>query len=225
MGYWEFLHIWHNKPFSSHIMFYGRYIDNVIIIWDGNTSTVSEFVAYCNNNNMGLKFTSVMDGERLDFVDLELFSAGNKIHAKSFTKPTARNSFLHYNSCHHPRWLNNIPKSQFCRLKKNCTRSEDYDIQSQALKGKFLEKCFLLTLRKWLILIKKRHPLQYFPLPMVIPIRMIYVLSLSFMFVIDRWRGLCRDIGRCCSRMSIFFPFCLTNLNLRIEKHPISRAR
>lgn len=95
---------------------------------------------------MGLKFTSVMDGERLAFLDLELFFASNKIHAKNFTKPTAGNSFLHYNSCHHPRWLNNIPKSQFCRLKKNCTRSEDYDIQSQALKDKFLKKGFPVDL-------------------------------------------------------------------------------
>lgn len=34
MGHWEHQYIWHNNPFSSHIVFYGRYIDDVIIIWD-----------------------------------------------------------------------------------------------------------------------------------------------------------------------------------------------
>lgn len=32
MGYCEFLHICHNNPSSSHIIFYGPYIDDVIII-------------------------------------------------------------------------------------------------------------------------------------------------------------------------------------------------
>lgn len=95
---------------------------------------------------MGLTFTSVIDQNRLAFLYLELFWVGKEIHAKNYTKPTAGNLFLHYNSCHHPLWLNNVPKSQFCCLKKNCTLSEDYDIQSEILKEKFLDKGFPATL-------------------------------------------------------------------------------
>lgn len=96
MGHWESSHIWHNNPFSSHIVFYGRYLDDLIIIWDGNASTVSDFVVHCNNNNMDLQFTSVMDEEKMAFLDLELFFIARDIHARNFTKPTAGNLFLHY---------------------------------------------------------------------------------------------------------------------------------
>lgn len=146
MGHWEHQYIWNNNPFFSHIVFYGRYIDDVIIIWDGSASVFSDFVTYCNTNNMGLTFTSVIDQNRLAFLDLKLFWIGKEIHAKNYTKPTAGNSFLHYNSCHHPLWLNNVPKSQFCRLKKNCTLKNDYDTEGKILKEKFLEKGFPVDL-------------------------------------------------------------------------------
>lgn len=187
MGHWEHLYIWHNNPFSPHIVFYGRYIDEVIIIWDGSAFIVPDFVAYCNKNNMGLNFTSVMDN-RLAFLDLELFSVGNEIHAKNYTKPTAGNSFLHYNSCHHPQWLNNVPKSQFCRLKKNCTMSDDYDIQSKTLKEKFLDKGFPVSLVETTIFNIRMHLPHWAPLPVVMSRRMTYVSSLSFIPDIDRWR-------------------------------------
>lgn len=99
-----------------------------------------------------------MNKERLAFLDLELFFAGKEIHAKNFTKPTAGNSFLHYKSCHHPQWLNNIPKSQFCRLKKNCTRNDDYENQSKTLKEKFLDKGFPADLVETAYFLYKNTP-------------------------------------------------------------------
>lgn len=49
-------------------------------------------------------------------------------------------SYLHFSNCHHPRLISNIPKSQFCRLRHNCTRSEDYIEQGDLFKQTFLEK-------------------------------------------------------------------------------------
>lgn len=141
MGLWELSYIWHNNPFLSNIVFYGRHIDDVIIIWDGNEPMVQDFVTHCNDNNMGLSFTTVMNKEKLSFLDLEWYHVGKEIHARNYTKPKAGNSFLHY-SRHYPQWLNNIPKSQFCRLKNNCTRGADYDTQSETLKEKFFDKGF-----------------------------------------------------------------------------------
>lgn len=36
--------------------------------------------------------------------------------------------------------MNNIPKSQFKRIKRNCTRDEDFATQSQIIKNRFLER-------------------------------------------------------------------------------------
>lgn len=72
--------------------------------------------------------------------ELELSHVGDTIIAKNHTKPTAGNSFLHYRSCHYPKWTNNIPRGQFCRLRQNCTLDTDYDTQSILLKKKFADK-------------------------------------------------------------------------------------
>ena len=62
------------------------------------------------------------------------------METKVFFKPTDRNSFLPMQSGHHPAWLKNIPKGQLMRVKRNCSTLEDYDEQSEILKGRFREK-------------------------------------------------------------------------------------
>lgn len=40
----------------SRIIFYGRYIDDIIIIWDRDTNHIKQFVSHYNYN-MGLSFS------------------------------------------------------------------------------------------------------------------------------------------------------------------------
>lgn len=140
MGYWELQYISHNNPFAAHIIYYGRYIDDIILIWEGTSESIESFVKHCNCNSLGLSFTHVIDPEKLIFLDLELFHSESEIHATNFVKPTAGNSYIHYQSCHHPTWINNIPKSQFHRIRRNCTKDEDYHIQGKLLSNKFQDK-------------------------------------------------------------------------------------
>lgn len=113
MGYWEHTYLTADHPFAANIIYYGRYIDDIVIIWDGTLDGILTFVQYCNTNTLGLSFTHVADPETLAFLDLELCHDNETIYAKNFIKPTAGNSFIHYTSCHHPRWVNNISRSQF----------------------------------------------------------------------------------------------------------------
>lgn len=140
MGLWEDCFIWNNNPFAKHLVFYGPYIDDIIVIWNGPSSSIDGFVSHCNNNDLGLSFTSVHNVDSLSFLDLELFHDNTHICSRNYTKPTAGNSYLHFDSCHHPQWVNNIPKGQFCRLRQNCTRDSDYISQSVHLRNKFLDK-------------------------------------------------------------------------------------
>lgn len=63
MGYWEEGHIWANNPFAEHLVFYGRYIDNILLIWDGSPDVFYPFVAHCNTK----PFTHVWDPKELLF--------------------------------------------------------------------------------------------------------------------------------------------------------------
>lgn len=43
MGFWEEAATWRNNPYSKNLVSYGRYIDDIIIIWQGDQSTVDMF--------------------------------------------------------------------------------------------------------------------------------------------------------------------------------------
>lgn len=129
MGYWEELKIWTDNPFMQYIIFYGRYIDNVLLIWSGGLDLFYALVAYCNDNQLGLSFTHEIDQKELVFLDLVLSHDQNTIITTNHIKPTSGNSYLHYNSCHHQMWKKNIPNGQFHRLRRNCTKTEDCMVQ------------------------------------------------------------------------------------------------
>lgn len=59
IDWWEVFCIKRNNPFAAYIIFYGRYIDNDINIWDGPSADIDSFVQYCHGDNMGLSFTHV----------------------------------------------------------------------------------------------------------------------------------------------------------------------
>lgn len=105
MDFGENNHIHKNNPFAANIVFFWRYIDDFIIIWD---DLITSFVQHCNNNTYGL---SVTNPSTIDFLDLELGHNGHRIWAKKYTKPTAGNSYLHFKCCHYPKWTKNIPKA------------------------------------------------------------------------------------------------------------------
>ncbi|XP_073485027.1 uncharacterized protein [Aquarana catesbeiana] len=78
MGYWEKNFITHNNPYCANIVFFGRYIDDIIIIWDGPIDLVPRFVEHCNSNPYSLSFTHVYDHINLTFLDLDLGRPGNR---------------------------------------------------------------------------------------------------------------------------------------------------
>lgn len=68
MGFGKHLYISNNNPFATHIVFYGHYIDDIVIIWDGPVHTVYAFAQHYNNNTLGLCFTYVQNPDILAFL-------------------------------------------------------------------------------------------------------------------------------------------------------------
>lgn len=104
MAYWMDLYIWAEHPYSHHLVYYGKYNDNVIDIWQDDTNRIKDFLQYCNNS-FGIHFKSVANPNDLLFLDLELFhDQDSTICSQTHFKPTAGNSYLHRKSCHHKKW-------------------------------------------------------------------------------------------------------------------------
>lgn len=92
------------------------------------------------NQNWGVILTSQMSAEKIYFLDLEVRIHNGGFTTKTFFKPTDRNGYFPQDSCHHPRWIKNVPKGQFRRIRKNCTSDQDYEVQSTLLLKRFQEK-------------------------------------------------------------------------------------
>lgn len=90
--FWERFPIWSQNPFARHLVYYGRYIDNVLIICNGPLDAVGKLVSYCNSNQFGIKFTHVVDTKSLVFLDLKLaWDLDGNITSKTHLKETADN--------------------------------------------------------------------------------------------------------------------------------------
>ncbi|KAJ1127339.1 hypothetical protein NDU88_005742 [Pleurodeles waltl] len=102
MGQFEKKHLWSNCPLNltEHILYWGRYIDDILAIWTGNVSDLNILIEHLNTNDFNLVFTHKVDTTKIEFLDLLLYITDNKIMSRLYRKPTACNSVLHAHSAH-----------------------------------------------------------------------------------------------------------------------------
>lgn len=93
-----------------------------------------------NDNRYGMTFTGKWHTETIDYLDLEIFKNRGELCTKTFFKKTERNGYIPISSCHHPKWIGNIPKGQLLRIRRNCHLLEDFDIQADTLIKRFRKR-------------------------------------------------------------------------------------
>ncbi|CAJ0924292.1 unnamed protein product [Ranitomeya imitator] len=102
--------------FQTHLRIWRRFIDDIFCIWDGPIESLFWFDQHLNIWPE-LKFYIQHDMERISFLDTLVCKQHNGVLAIDlFSKPTDRNSLLHFRSCHPPAMKKAIPKSQFQRV-------------------------------------------------------------------------------------------------------------
>lgn len=67
---WELENIYH-IPIKA-LMYYRRYIDDVILLWDGPLVELETFLTCLNDNQYGIKFTAEWRLETINYLDLTL---------------------------------------------------------------------------------------------------------------------------------------------------------
>jgi hypothetical protein len=77
-------------------------------------------------------------GKSVNMLDTTLSIDGNTIQSTLYCKPTDTHSYLTYTSSHPNACKNNIPFSQFLRIKRICSADEEFEKNS-----KFLSNCFI----------------------------------------------------------------------------------
>lgn len=143
MGWWEekFIHNIHNNKFISNLTFYGRYIDDILILFKGSVEDLLSFHNYVNTTNPAIKFSIDYSSSSIHFLDLNIYrDEDGSIHTTVFRKDTDVNSLLHSQSFHPTSLKKNIPKGQFLRARRICDTDTDFKTQADIMERRFLDR-------------------------------------------------------------------------------------
>lgn len=127
MSWWEEDHLYAmNNPYWAHIAWYGRYIDDLLLVWQGEVSSLTDFHIFLNTNDHNLHFTMEFDRMTIHFLDVTLYHDGNKVLTKIFRKGTTGNGLLRADSCHPKNITKNLPVGKFVRARRSYATDETY---------------------------------------------------------------------------------------------------
>ena len=146
MAHWERDIVFQDRP--HQLRCYRRYIDDLIMVWEGDLPSLQLFMDKLNSNTKNIVLTWTVSHDKINFLDLEIFKSDNVLLTKNYFKTVDRNGYIPLSSCHHRLWLCNIPRGQFVRLRRNCTLESDYLAQSQELSNRFVSKGYSRPLIK-----------------------------------------------------------------------------
>lgn len=126
-----------NRP---EVVLWFRYINDVLLLWDGTQSDLLEFMTALNVNDRGIRFNFEASLQKINFLDLTISVKDGNFVTSTFFKLTDRNSYISSDSCHYNPWLRAVPFGQFMRLRRNCTEVSVFDEQAAVLSSRFVEK-------------------------------------------------------------------------------------
>lgn len=117
-----------------------RYIDDVLLLWDGNLPSLEGFLSRLNQNDRGISLHYEASHSQIHFLDLNIMVKDGRLTTTTYFQETDRNAYIPLSSCHHVSWLNAVPRGQFQCIRRNCTDISDYLQQAQVVRSRFLEK-------------------------------------------------------------------------------------
>mgnify|MGYP001792592374 CR=1 FL=1 len=104
-----------------------RFVDDVWGIWSGTKEEFEKFVEICNNNEERIKVTYEICEREAVFLDVKVGKEEDgTVNTELYVKPTDRTRYLHTRSDHPKHVKEGIGKGQFRRIRRICSREEDY---------------------------------------------------------------------------------------------------
>jgi len=116
-------------------LIYLRYIDDIFMIWTAGEHALLEFIEFCNTYHETIKFTAEYNSDKIIFLDtyVHIDPTSHEAYTSLYTKPTDTHSYLRYDSAHTRHSKNAGPYGQLLRVKRNCSRTEDYEREAQIM--------------------------------------------------------------------------------------------
>ncbi|CAJ0945450.1 unnamed protein product [Ranitomeya imitator] len=141
MAHFEDTSIYTHALFQNHVLTWKRYIDDVFCIWRGDLDSLQDFFLFLKTSWPGLDFTMTHDPYQISFLDtLVIKDTNGNLSTDLYSKPTDRNSLLHYDSFHPKNMKRSIPKSQLHRVTKIVSDPVIKEQRTSEMKSKFRER-------------------------------------------------------------------------------------
>ncbi|XP_041424662.1 uncharacterized protein LOC121395364 [Xenopus laevis] len=128
------------EPYLVYIKHYYRYVDDILILWEGPANLFEEMVNEANRSHSTLKFTMESSQHEINFLDINIKIDENKIYTNLYRKTMDRNNLLHRKSFHNPKTLNAIPKGQYIRARKIASTETAFNQASKELTKRFVNR-------------------------------------------------------------------------------------
>ena len=122
-----------------------RYIDDVFFIWSHGSESLDDFIAFNQSFSKEkgmrsqIRFEVNKSSNEVNFLDTKITIENGHLITNLYTKPT--DAFLYLNTkSNHPKHIKtNIPKGQFIRVRRICSK-HTYFLRNCAILSTFFEK-------------------------------------------------------------------------------------
>ncbi len=96
-----------------------------------------DFINYLNQSHPTIKFTHEISQSQISFLDVLVCLEQGQICTKVYNKPTDAHLYLHYKSSHPKTMKDSIPYSQLLRIRRICSKQEDFVQQANQMMDHF----------------------------------------------------------------------------------------
>ena len=117
-----------------------RFIDDIFLLWTGTPEDLDVFFKRINSFHSPVKFTIASSTDQLPFLDILISLKDGFIKTDIPTKTTDSHAYLPNSSCHPRHVVQNIPYSQYLRLRRLCADTEVFNARCDEMEGRFLRR-------------------------------------------------------------------------------------
>ena len=103
-----------------------RYIDDIFCIWQYGEDKLERFTSHLNSAHSTIKFTIEKSRTPVNFLDTTVSLGNNRLETSLYVKLTDRENYLPFDSAHLYHCKKGLPYSQFLRIRRICSKFQDF---------------------------------------------------------------------------------------------------
>ena len=118
-------------------MLWLRFIDDIFMIWTHGEDHLMNLITYLNSIHSSIKFTHEQSHQTVNSLHID---ENRRIYTTLYEKPTDTHLYLHYTSSHHDPCKSKGLYGQYLRLRRICTKVEDFRYNSKRLTEFYIKR-------------------------------------------------------------------------------------